>query len=295
MTRSADVVRSSGPLTHAMTVDVEDYFQVAALEGQYPRSRWDTVDLRVERGVDRCLERMADKGVTGTFFTLAWVAERCPEMIRRIVDAGHELASHGYDHTRLHMMEEAAIIEDLRKSKAILEEVGGVRVTGYRAPTFSINRSNQGVYRHVRDAGYLYSSSIYPIPHDLYGIPDAPRWPYEPIEGLTEVPVTTLRFRGRNYPCAGGGWFRLLPYPAYRQLLKHFERSERRPAMFYTHPWEFDPEQPRPDGVPLKSRVRHYLNLDRTEPRLARLLADFSWGRMDEVFGVGACAAVKAA
>jgi len=269
---------------NAFTVDVEDYFQVSALEPQFPRGGWDDVDCRVERSVDRLLELLSERGQRGTFFTLAWVAERFPGMTARIAAEGHELASHGYDHTRLTEMTREAIVEDLAKSKRILEDLGGVEVRGYRAPTFSIRKSNTWVYDLIAGAGYVYSSSIYPIQHDLYGIPDAPRTPHEVRPGLVEVPVTTIRVRNRNYPCAGGGYFRLLPYPAYRRMLEYFLAREDMPAIFYTHPWELDPDQPRPAGVAPKARFRHYLNLDRTESRIARLLGDFRWGRMDEAF-----------
>ena len=274
----------AGEVLNAFTVDVEDYFQVAALAEKFPREVWDGVDCRVQANTSRCLEVLDDAQVKGTFFTLGWVAERYPSLIRGIAEAGHEVASHGYDHTLLTQMSEEQIREDLRKSKAILEDCTGQAVQGYRAPTFSINQHNTWVYDLVAEAGYRYSSSIYPIRHDLYGIPDAPRWRHTVRPGLDEIPVTTLRFRGKNFPCAGGGYFRLLPYPVYRRLLAHYSASEGRPAMFYTHPWELDPMQPRVKGLPFKSRFRHYLNLTQTKPRIQRLLQDFRWGRMDEAF-----------
>ena len=274
----------TGQCTNAITVDVEDYFQVAALQPQFPRKTWEEIPRRVESSVDLILSTFADYNVRGTFFCLAWIAERHPEMIRRIIDNGHEIASHGYDHTLLTQMTRQEAAEDLQKSKAILENLSGQEVIGYRAPTFSINRSNLFIYEEILGAGYRYSSSIYPIEHDLYGIPDAPRWAHDALPGLVEIPVTTLRYFGRNFPCAGGGYFRLFPYPFYRQLLQRFLRQEGRPAIFYTHPWEFDPAQPRPTGVNRKSKFRHYLNLDKTSVRLEHLVRDFNWGRMDEVF-----------
>lgn len=272
----------AGP--NAFTVDVEDYFQVAALAAQFPQDRWSSVACRVEASTDRCLALLDDANVRGTFFTLAWVAERFPALIRRITEGGHELASHGCNHTLLTRLSADEILADLVRSRAILEDTGGALVQGYRAPTFSLNKQNLWVYDLIGEAGYRYSSSIYPIRHDLYGIPDAPRFKHTVRPGLDEVPVTTVRFRGRNYPCAGGGYFRLLPYVAYRRLVRHYLEREGRPAMFYTHPWELDPEQPSVGGLPLKSRFRHYLNLSRTEDRMRRLLADFRWGRMDAVF-----------
>lgn len=269
---------------NAFTVDVEDYFQVAALSSKFPRAAWEGVHCRVEESTDRCLALLDDANVCATFFTLAWVAERFPALIRRITDAGHELASHGCDHTLLTRMSAEQIREDLHRSRQTLEDAGGVAVLGYRAPTFSLNKENLWVYDLIAEAGYRYSSSIYPIQHDLYGIPDAPRWIHPVRPGLDEVPVTTVRFRERNYPCAGGGYFRLLPYSVYRRLLTHYLAKEGNPAMFYTHPWELDSAQPVVEGLPLKSRFRHYLNLSRTEGRMRRLLADFRWGRMDEVF-----------
>lgn len=278
------VLQPKESIVNAFTVDVEDYFQVAALAHKFPRAAWAGVECRVETNTARCLELLDAASVHGTFFTLGWVAERYPELIRSIAEAGHEVASHGYDHTLLTAMNAQEIREDLAKSKAILEDVTGVPVAGYRAPTFSINQHNQWVYDLVAEAGYRYSSSIYPIHHDLYGIPDAPRWRHSVREGLDEIPVTTLRFAGKNFPCAGGGYFRLLPYAVYRRLLRHFVVSEQQPAMFYTHPWELDPAQPRVDGLHFKSRFRHYLNLERTAPRMQKLLRDFRWGRMDEAF-----------
>lgn len=272
---------------NALTVDVEEHFQVAAFEGQVARDAWDGHDSRVAANTSRVLELFAQASVRGTFFVLGWVAERHPGLIRRIVAEGHELASHGYDHTRVIYMDAVALRDDVSRTKAILEDSGGVRVRGYRAPSYSINASNLWALDVLQEAGYEYSSSVYPIRHDLYGMPDAPRFAFRLRPGaILEIPVTTVRFSGRNLPAGGGGYFRLMPYRLYRWGLRRVNECDSQPGMFYFHPWEVDPDQPRIDGAPLRSRLRHYTNLGTMEARLKRLLADFHWGRMDEVFDV---------
>lgn len=272
--------------TNAMTVDVEDYFQVSAMEPYVKRSDWAARPLRVEHNTDTVLQLFSDAGVRATFFTLGWVAERCPQLIRRIIDGGHELASHGYDHTRAHQQDRQQFSEDIRRTKAMLEQIGGVSVQGYRAASYSIGRSNFWALDELAAAGYRYSSSIYPVRHDLYGVPDAPRHAFFPARapGLLEVPVTTARFGERNVPAGGGGYFRLFPYPVSRYLIRRVNDRDQMPAVFYFHPWEIDPAQPRPQQLDLRTRVRHYLNLQQMAPRLKRLLTDFRWGRMDEIF-----------
>lgn len=276
----------AAPLVNAMTIDVEDYFQVEALASRFPRSAWDEVPRRVENNIDRLLGMFATASVRATFFTLGWIAERHPAMVRRIAAAGHELASHGYDHRRADRLNAAELREDLRRSKRLIEDIGGHPVRGYRAPTFSIGAANWWSYEILENEGYAYSSSLYPIRHDLYGAPDAPRFPFRPGGGrLWEIPVSTRRLLGRNYPCAGGGYFRLLPYRLSRSNLRSVNRSERQPCIFYFHPWEIDAGQPRLRGLRLRSRVRHYTNLPAMAGRLERLLRDFCWDRMDRVFG----------
>jgi polysaccharide deacetylase family protein (PEP-CTERM system associated) len=277
---------SGNSITNVMSVDVEDYFQVGAFEHTIPRSDWERWPCRVEANVDRILAMFERRGVRATFFTLGWVAERYPEMVRRIVAAGHELASHGYGHHRVTQLSETEFREDVTRAKHLLEDIGGQAVTGYRAPSFSIGHKNLWALDVLSRAGYRYSSSIYPIVHDHYGMPDAPRFPYRPEQcpALLEVPPTTLRLQGRNLPAAGGGYFRLLPYPASRWLIQRVNDQEQRPAMFYFHPWEVDPGQPRVPGAPLKSRFRHYVNLSRMEAKLDQLCADFRWGRADRVY-----------
>jgi polysaccharide deacetylase family protein (PEP-CTERM system associated) len=223
--------------------------------------------------------------VKATFFTLGWVAERFPALIRRIVAGGHELASHGWDHTRVDSQEPEAFRADIRRTKALLEDTGGVRVAGYRAATFSIGARTLWAFPILRQEGYLYSSSINPIRHDLYGMPNAPRVPFHPdAAGVLEIPMTTVRLMGRNWPCSGGGYFRLLPTMLYRSGLKRVNRRDRQPGIFYFHPWEIDAEQPRIPNAGWKSRLRHYTNLARMAGDLDDLLDDFAWDRMDRVY-----------
>jgi polysaccharide deacetylase family protein (PEP-CTERM system associated) len=273
------------PLHNALSIDVEDYFQVQAFAGVIPRARWDEFPRRVEGNTERLLEILDRAGAQATFFALGWVAERHPALIRRIVAGGHELASHGFGHERVDSLTEAQFRADIGHAKAVLEDAGGVAVEGYRAPTFSVGPRTPWAFEALAETGHRYSSSVYPVRHDLYGMPNAPRFPYRPFGGaLWEIPMTTLRLARRNVPLAGGGWFRLAPYSAYRIALRRFHAAEGRPAIFYVHPWEIDPEQPRVPGARLRSRVRHYTNLAATAGRLERLLRDFAWDRMDRVF-----------
>lgn len=279
--------QEAGAPRNALTVDVEEYFQVAAFERTIPRAAWDESESRVEHNTGRVLDLFAARGVHATFFVLGWVAERHPALVRRIVAEGHELASHGYEHTRVHQFTPEQFRDDVTRTRRILEDIGGVAVRGYRAPSYSIDARNLWALDVLLETGHVYSSSIYPIRHDLYGMPEAPRFPFrfQPA-GILEIPVTTVRLGERNLPCGGGGYFRLLPYPAFRWMLRRVNDQDRQPGLFYFHPWEVDPDQPRVAGAPLKSRFRHYLNLDSMHHRLERLLGDFAWGRMDEVFGV---------
>ena len=272
------------PVVNALTVDVEDYFQVSALASHFPRQNWDRVPRRVEANVLRLLELFATHGARATFFTLGWIAERHPDLVRRIAAAGHEIASHGHVHQRASEQTPGAFLADIRLAKAILEDLTGQVVAGYRAPSFSIGTANPWAHDCIVEAGYAYSSSVYPVRHDHYGIPNAPRFPYRLPNGLLEIPITTARLAGRNWPAGGGGYFRFLPYALSRWQIRRVNRSEGRPAIFYFHPWEVDPAQPRVKGVSVKTRFRHYVNLHRTEPRLKRLLHDFAWDRADVVF-----------
>jgi len=268
-------------VVNALTIDVEDYFHVSAFEPYIDRSAWDEQQHRIEANIDRILGILDDADVCATFFTLGWVAERYPEMVRRIVGQGHELASHGYAHERATGLERDAFQADIVLAKAVLEDVAGTDVRGYRAPSFSIGDRNRWAYECLAEAGYRYSSSIYPIQHDHYGSPDAPRFVHDVCADMVEVPITTARWLSRNWPAGGGGYFRLMPYVVSRWLIQRVNTADGESAIFYFHPWEIDPEQPRMDGVDAKTRFRHYVNLHRTERRLRQLLQDFRWDRMD--------------
>ena len=274
------------PIRNALTVDVEDYFQVSAFERLIPRSSWDSLPSRIELNIDRILAMMADHSIHATFFTLGWIAQRHPQIVRRIVASGHELASHGYAHVRATDQSRTAFAEDVGTAKKLLEDISGVRVSGYRAPSFSIGSANLWALDCLVDAGYVYSSSIYPIRHDHYGMPEAPRFPYAAASAntLLEIPVTTIRLASRNLPAGGGGYFRLLPYAVSKACLQRVNRADGKACVFYFHPWEIDPDQPRQRGISLKTRFRHYVNLSNMQFRLVRLMRDFAWDRMDRIF-----------
>ncbi|MCG8358430.1 MAG: DUF3473 domain-containing protein [Kiloniellales bacterium] len=269
-----------------MSVDVEDYYQVSAFADAVARDDWPAMASRVERNTDAVLQMFADHGISATFFTLGCVAERYPSLVRRIVEQGHELASHGFAHWRVHEQSQAAFREDVARTKKLLEDVGGVGIEGYRAASFSINQSTRWAFDVLAEEGHRYSSSVYPIRHDLYGMPDAPRFRYLPTErsSFHEIPMTTLEIGRLKLPCSGGGYFRLLPYGYSRWALRRLNEREGQSAMFYFHPWEIDPDQPRIATRSWRSRLRHYTNLGRMEDRLRRLLRDFRWDRVDRVF-----------
>jgi len=272
-------------ITNALSVDVEDYFQVQALAGVFPPERWEACESRVERNTEALLETFAEAGVSATFFTLGWIAERNRPLVRRIVDGGHELASHGYEHARVDSQTPEAFRADVRKTKRLLEDIGGVPVRGYRAATFSVGPHTPWAWRVLAEEGYAYSSSVYPVVRDNYGVRDAPRTPYWPDgAGLLEIPLAAVRLGRRNWPCGGGGYFRLLPYPVSHAAIARMNQTDGIRAVFYIHPWEVDPEQPRASDAPLKSRLRHYMNLAKTRERLRRLTRAFAWDRMDRVF-----------
>lgn len=270
---------------NAMTVDVEDYFHAEALVSV---RGGDTVLPRFEASTLRLLELFASRGVKATFFTLGWVAQQAPGLIRRIVEEGHELAAHGYSHTRITEQTPDEFRSDIRRTKSVLEQAGGVLVRGYRAPTFSVNATNQWVYSILVEEGFCWSSSVYPVHHDLYGMPGTSRVPYFPVEDLDfpEIPMSTVKVGGKILQGGGGGYFRLLPYGISSWAIRRVNAEDNQPFMFYCHPWEIDAGQPRVSGLPLKSRVRHYTNLSRMEAKLDRLTQEFSWGRVDEVFEV---------
>jgi polysaccharide deacetylase family protein (PEP-CTERM system associated) len=273
-------------MKNAMSIDVEDYFQVSAFAPHIRREDWDTLPCRVERNVDVILGLLDEADASATFFTLGWIAERYPQVVRRIVDNGHELASHGYGHQRASELTPDQFRTDITRAKRLLEDIGGVAIRGYRAPSFSINRDNWWAVAELENAGYEYSSSIYPVKHDHYGMPDAPRFPHRPngASGILELPPTTVPLLGRNLPAAGGGWFRLLPYSMSRWMLRRVNTRDQAPCMFYFHPWEVDAGQPRQQGISARTRFRHYVNLQRMPARLKQLLNDFEWDRVDRVF-----------
>ncbi|OFX01707.1 MAG: polysaccharide deacetylase [Alphaproteobacteria bacterium RIFCSPHIGHO2_12_FULL_63_12] len=284
-TRSSDDKPQDGARRFAMSVDVEDYFQVWALSPVIRRDDWDDHALRVDASTRRVLDLFDQRQAKATFFTLGWVAERAPNLIREIVARGHELASHGYDHVKVFDQTPDEFRADVEKTKRILEDAGGVAVAGFRAAGFSIDQRTPWAHEILAETGHLYSSSSHPIRHDHYGDPNAPRAPHR-LGGLIEAPVATTEVFGRRISSAGGGWFRAAPYALSRRLIARAADSLDGPTIFYFHPWEIDAEQPRVDGLPVKSRLRHYLNLDRMEAKLDRLLSDFDWGRIDDALGV---------
>lgn len=276
----------AAPIRNAMTIDVEDYFQVSAFAPHIAPSSWPSLPCRVERNIDCILALLDAQSIKATFFTLGWIAERYPAMVRAIADNGHELASHGYAHLRASDQSPEEFKRDIVSSKKLLEDIGGAPVLGYRAPSFSIGSRNLWALDTLLAAGYRYSSSIYPIKHDHYGMPDAPRFAFYPngADGLLEVPITTVRLFRKNLPAGGGGFFRFWPYPVSRWLLQRVNQQDGQAGIFYFHPWELDPGQPRQHGIGLKTRFRHYVNLHRMEARLMALTRDFHWDRMDRIF-----------
>ena len=270
-------------MRHAMSVDVEDWFQVGAFERVIDKGDWDGLESRVERNTDNVLALFGESGVEATFFTLGWVAERFPALIRRIADAGHEVASHGWDHQRVFTMDATAFRADLKRARDVLEQASGQAVTGYRAPSFSIDRRTPWAHHELAAAGYKYSSSVAPLKHDHYGWPEAPRYAFRPLAdaNLLEVPVTVADIAGRRM-ATGGGFFRLLPSQLMNLAVRQVS-GDGQPAVFYFHPWEIDPGQPRVAAAPLRSKVRHYSRLNAMEDKLRGLIARHDWGRMDAV------------
>jgi polysaccharide deacetylase family protein (PEP-CTERM system associated) len=280
-------------MRNALTVDVEEWFQVGAFERVIARGDWPGLASRVVGNTDAVLRLFDEAGVRATFFTLGWVAAREPALIRRIVAAGHEIASHGWDHARVFTLTPEAFAADLDRSRKAIEDAAGVAVRGYRAPSFSIDHRTPWAHPILAEGGYAYSSSVAPIVHDHYGWPEAPRFAYRPVAGqdLVELPVTTVRFAGRTMAAGGGGFFRLLPYRLSRWAIRRVNSSDRRAAIFYFHPWEIDPDQPRVAEAPLRSRLRHYSRLGAMSGKLGRVLRDFRWGRMDELLADDAAVA----
>jgi polysaccharide deacetylase family protein (PEP-CTERM system associated) len=270
-------------MRHALSVDVEDWFQVGAFEKVIDRGDWDSLASRVERNTDAVLALFAESGVKATFFTLGWVAKRHPALIRRIVEQGHELASHGWDHQRVFTMDVASFGADLVRTRETLEDAGGVAVIGYRAPSFSIDKRTPWAHRVLAEQGYSYSSSVAPLRHDHYGWPEAPRFAFRPLADadLIEVPVTIADVAGRKL-ATGGGFFRLLPAALTNFAIRQVT-DEGHAAVFYFHPWEIDPGQPRVANAPARSKLRHYSRLGAMAGKLRTLIGRHDWGRMDGV------------
>lgn len=272
-------------MINALSVDVEDYFQVSAFENTINRKNWDKLEQRVAPNVDKILSIFSDMDVKATFFVLGWIAERYPDIVTKIINNGHELASHGYGHQRVSDLTRDQFINDISLAKKILEDISGQPIKGYRAPSYSIGKKNIWTLETLAETGHIYSSSIYPIKHDHYGFPEAPRFVFRDEKtGLIEIPITTMQFMNRLFPAGGGGFFRFYPYPVSRWAIKRVNNIDHQATVFYFHPWEIDPDQPRQQNISLKTKFRHYLNLDKTELRLKQLLKEFKWGRMDEIF-----------
>lgn len=276
-------VPAGSRIVNGLSVDVEDWFQVGAFEDVIERDDWASLDDRVDRNVREILDLFDEANATATFFTLGWVAKRHGALLREIVDRGHEMASHGWDHARVFTLTREQFGEDIANARKAIEDASGVRVTGYRAPSFSIDERTPWAFMELAEQGYQYSSSVAPITHDHYGWATAPRFAFKPLPwtDLVEIPVTTAMFAGKRLAAGGGGFFRVLPYAFSRWAIRQVNRQDQRPAIFYFHPWEIDPGQPRVAGAPLKSRLRHYTNLEKMAPKLRQLIHEFEWGRMD--------------
>jgi peptidoglycan-N-acetylglucosamine deacetylase len=272
-------------LLNAMSVDIEDWFQVGAFETVIDRADWDQLEHRVERNSEAVLELFDEAGIKATFFTLGWVAERYPALMQKIAAAGHEIANHGYDHARVFTLTPDQFRDDLDRSRKILQDTSGQKVVGYRAPSFSIDQRTPWAHEILAEQGYAYSSSVAPINHDHYGWAGSPRFAWKPVEqsGFIELPVTTVKLGNRVFAAGGGGFFRLLPYPLYERSIRKMHNDDGRGAIFYFHPWEIDPGQPRVGDAPIKSKLRHYTNLRLMRAKLLRAGQDFKWGRVDEL------------
>ena len=272
-------------MQNALSVDVEDWFQVGAFETVIDRKDWDALECRVERNTDAVIALFDEAGVKATFFTLGWVAERYPALIRRIVDAGHEIASHGYGHDRVFTLTPEQFAVDIVRTRKLLEDASGQKVIGYRAPSFSIDQRTPWAHEILAQQGYTYSSSVAPVKHDHYGWAEAPRFAFRPVAGsdFLEIPVTTAELGRKRLAAGGGGFFRLLPYAFSRWAIRQVNNDEQRPAVIYFHPWEIDPDQPRVANAPIKSKLRHYTKLDVMADKLRRLPKDFRWERLDAI------------
>lgn len=272
-------------MQNALSVDVEDWFQVGAFETVIDRKDWDSLECRVERNTDNVMALFDEAGVKATFFTLGWVAERYPALMRRIVNAGHEIASHGYGHDRVFNFTPGQFAADIERTRKLLEDTSGQLVSGYRAPSFSIDQRTPWAHEILAEQGYTYSSSVAPVKHDHYGWAEAPRFAFRPVAGsdFLEIPVTTAELGSKRVAAGGGGFFRLLPYAFSRWAIRQVNDRDARPAVIYFHPWEIDADQPRVVNAPIKSKLRHYTKLDVMADKLRRLPKDFRWERLDSI------------
>ena len=301
-------------MLNALTIDVEDYFQVEAFASRINYNEWDNYPCRIKQNTQKILDILDDYQIKATFFCLGWIAKRSPSLIKNIAQRGHEVASHGYAHQPVYKQSPDIFMQDIRKTKQILEDIIGQPVIGYRAPTYSITQKTLWALEILAEEGYKYDSSIFPIKHDLYGIPNAPRFPFNVhtlkranvftckrsnvltckrsnvqtckranVQTFFEFPLTTLRILNINIPIAGGGYFRVFPYIFIKNALRHINLKEKQPFVFYLHPWELDPEQPRINHLPWRSRFRHYVNLRKTEGKFRKLLSDFRFSTVLKV------------
>jgi polysaccharide deacetylase family protein (PEP-CTERM system associated) len=270
---------------NALSVDVEDWFHVGAFENVISRDHWRGLECRVERNTDALLQMFDDAGIKATFFSLGWVAERYPQLMRRIADAGHELGNHGSDHDRVFTLSPDQFAADIDRARKAIEDASGSLVCGYRAPSFSIDQRTPWAHQVLAEQGYAYSSSVAPVKHDHYGWAEAPRFAFRPVSGsdLIEIPVTTAVFAGKRLAAGGGGFFRMLPYAFSSWAIRQVNDDDQRPAIIYFHPWEIDPDQPRVAKAPLRSKIRHYTKLKAMAPKLKRLMKDFRWDRLDTI------------
>ena len=267
------------PITNYLTIDVEDYYQVAAFENIVEPESWPSMESRVEKNTQTILDILASYQVKATFFVVGWIAERYPKIVREIAKNGHEVGCHSYLHRKIYDLTPDEFREDTRRAKSILEDIAGIKIKGYRAPSYSITKKSLWALNILEELGFQYDSSIFPIYHDNYGIPDAPRFEYKvPKHNMMEYPISTSLILGRKIPVAGGGYFRLFPYWFTKKALKKINKKEKKPFIFYLHPWELDPDQPRFNNAGYLSRFRHYNNLRKTKLRFSRLLSDFRFG-----------------
>jgi polysaccharide deacetylase family protein (PEP-CTERM system associated) len=284
---------ATGRMVNALSIDVEDYYHVSAFAGTIPREDWPRWPGRVEGNMRRILDLLGEADIRATFFVLGCVAREHPGIVRAIASAGHELSSHGFGHKRVWEQSPKEFAKDVGDAKRLLEDLAGVPVKGYRAPSFSIDERTWWAFDILAETGHSYSSSVNPIRHDHYGMPHAPRGPFSPRPDMIEMPISTIEIHGRRIPCGGGGYFRLLPYSLSCWTLRRLNESEGRAGIFYFHPWEIDPDQPRIAGAPLRARFRHYVNLGTREVKIRSLLRDFAWSGIDAMCGNSAAATLR--